>query len=89
MANETSLSTTGKLNNLYRGTVMLSKKTVTYVNLTEYELSEEHKELLSLGVKFHVKLEFDPFTIKVETEMLYESLLNLAGRNISEIHGNL
>ena len=78
-----------KLNNLYGGTVLIPENCEPFVNLTEYELNEEQKELLSLGTKFHYKKKVYPLVKKVETELLYEAMLRLAEKDHVVINDNL
>ena len=80
---------TRKLNNLYGGTFHLPESCEPFVNLTEYQLNDEQKELLSLGTKFHYKKKVDPLVKKVETELLYEAIIRLAEKEHVVINDNL
>ena len=50
---ETLSRIAGRLNNPYLGAVLLPDKMSAYFNLCDRELSDEHKELLFSGTKFH------------------------------------
>ena len=86
---ETSQKTMRKLNKLYNGVVYLQQDIAPYVNLSNYELNADQKELLSLGPKFHYKKKPDPLVKKVEMEVLYESILRLADKDFVTVNENL
>ena len=77
------------MNKLYGGTVVFPEKCERFINISGFELNDEQKQILSLGPKFHFKKRFDPLVKKVETELLYDSILQLAERNIVSVHENL
>ena len=87
--NETFQRTTRKLNGLYGGLVVLPEKCERYINISSHQLNSDQKEILSLGPKFHYKKKFDPLVKKIETELLYDSILRLADKNIISVHENL
>ena len=69
--------------------VFLQQDIAPYVNLSNYELNADQKELLSLGPKFHYKKKPDPLVKKVEMEILYQSILRLADKEFVTVDENL
>ena len=65
---------TRKLNRLYNGTLILPETKKTYFNLSDYQLSPMQKEVLNLGLNFHVSSKFDPFKKQCQIENLYMSI---------------
>ena len=84
--NQVGVRITEKLNRLYNGIIYLPDDTQRYINLSSHELSEDQIELLQLGSKWHMQPKFDPLTKKVECEILYENILNLAQNDHVEIN---
>ena len=81
--------TTTKLNNLYKGNILLTKETSTYINLLQEVLTDNKKKVMSLGNKFHKQPKFDPIVKQFECEVLYGSILKLEERDIVELCENL
>ena len=69
-----------KLCNLYNGWVPLPNKTDGYVNLSNYDLTEEQKELLNLGINYQFSSKFNTEEKKAELELLYQDICNLERR---------
>ena len=72
---------TKKLNDLYRTTMYLPQKRETFINLSDQELTEDQKQVLSLGIKCQYKDKHRQLDKEVELEILYESLLRLQASN--------
>ena len=78
-----------KLNQLYNGQIFLKEETNCYVNLSQYELTENEKEFLNLGINFHLQPKYDRLTKKTELELLYNNLVNLGNKNKITINQDL
>ena len=60
-----------------------------YINLSNYELSEDEKKFLNFGLNFHIEGRYDRLHKKTEIENLYQELVHLYENNKIEIHNNL
>ena len=80
---------TNKLNRLYKGTIFFPESNQAYINLSSESLTENQHKLLQLGTKCHFKTKFDPIIKKLETEILYNSLIKLSQDEIIDISPNL
>ena len=83
------LRTLRKLNKLYRGRVNIPEDKDGYVNLSNYILTDEEKEVLDLGLNCHLQPRYDKLNKKIEIELLYQSLLKLQEDNKVTIDPNL
>ena len=69
--------------------MFLQQDIAPHVNLSNYELNADQKELLPLGPKFYYKKKPDPLVKKVEMEILYESILRVADKDFVTVNENL
>ena len=60
-----------------------------FTNLSSYELSEDEKEFLNLGLNCHIEPKYNKLHKKVEIEVLYQNLLNLESKKVITIDPNL
>ena len=81
----TKTRTVKKLNTLYYGRfnvnvindVCVKTESKSYINLSDYELSQDERAFLDLGLNCHLQPKYDKLHKQVEIEMLYQSLLKL------------
>ena len=66
-----------KLNKLYNGQVFLKNEVNSFLNLSNYELTNDEKEFLNLGLNFHLQAKYNKLHKKTELECLYQNLLEL------------
>ena len=78
-----------KLSNLYQGEIVLPEESTRYVNLSSYELSDNEKEFLNLGLNCHIQTPIDHYKKKVELEILYEDILNLQTSKVADVNPNI
>ena len=88
-----------KLNVLYQGKtrinmesgkgVFIKENIDCFMNLSDYELTEDEKQFLNLGLNCHLEPKYDKLHKKVELEVLYQNLLNLQTRDIITINPKL
>ena len=78
-----------KLNSLYHGKIVLKEECNNYVNLSSYNLSEDEKQFLNLGINMHVPNKYDKLHKETEIEMLYSSLIDLQRKNKINISDSL
>ena len=69
-----------KLNGLYRGHLILPEAKKTYYNLTDVKLTKYQKEVLNLGLNYHLPSKFDPFIKKAQIENLYCQLKDIENK---------
>ena len=69
-----------KLNNLYKGKIMLPNCENNFINLSNI-LTKHHEEFLNLGLNCHIQQKFDIIDMKVEMKILFDSLLKVAKNN--------
>ena len=60
-----------KLNKLYNGQIYLKGEVNSFVNLSNYELSTDEKDILNLGLNYHIKNKYNELEKSVEKECLY------------------
>ena len=80
-----------KLNVLYQGQaevcddsgkILLVKENVdNFINLSDYDLTDDEREFLNLGLNCHLEPKYSKLHKKVEIEVLYQNLLDLESRN--------
>ena len=80
-----------KLNVLYqgqakvcddRGKSLLVKENVdSFINFSDYDLTDDEREFLNLGLNCHLEPKYSKLHKKVELEVLYQNLLDLESRN--------
>ena len=75
-----------KLCNLYGGWVPLPEAKEGFINLSSLELTADQKEVLNLGINFHLPSKFSPQKKKAELEVLFQDALKLRAKNKIEIH---
>ena len=78
-----------KLNDLYKGNVLLPDQQTSFMNLSSHPLTLPQQQLLSFGTKCHLKSKFNSTQKHLELEILYDSLLKLQSNNIIDINPNL
>ena len=69
-----------KLNILFDGKI-LPKETNKYLNLSNHQLSNEERNVLNLGLNFHIQPNYDKLKKKTEIEILYQQLQTLERSN--------
>ena len=79
-----------KLKTLYQGhprivndngnKFMIKDPVDCFTNLSSYELSEDEKEFLNLGLNCHIEPKYNKLHKKVEIEVLYQNLLKLESK---------
>ena len=60
-----------KLNKLYNGQIYLKGEVNSFVNLSNYELSTDEKDILNLWLNYHIKNKYNELEKSVEKECLY------------------
>ncbi|XP_076037506.1 uncharacterized protein LOC143022964 [Oratosquilla oratoria] len=75
--NATETRVQKKLSRLYGNKMFLPKYTDGFVNLSNYQLSENQKEFLNLGLKCNYMPQFKKAEKTAELELLYRNLCNL------------
>ena len=70
-----------KLNNLYRGQVVLKDKINSFINLSDHDITPGEAEFLNLGLNYHIQRKYDKLHKMTEIEMLYNKLLDLQKKN--------
>ena len=78
-----------KLRNLYKGDIKLPENRVPYLNLSDYELTDDESEFLALGLNFHIRPKFDRYRKKLELENLYNDILKLKNDGFVNVNPNL
>ena len=78
-----------KLERLYNGTIVLPQERKTYVNISDYVLSKDEHDFLSLGMNVHLKPKFDPYKKRVELEKLYQDITDLHRDGYVNMNDNL
>ena len=78
-----------KLNKLYRGVIKWKDEPAYFINLSTVQLTQEQKEILNFGPKFHYQPKFSKIKKKLEIEQLYESILKLKDNDIITIKEDL
>ena len=78
-----------RLNHLYMGQVFIKNEVNSYINLSDYELSNDEKEFLNLGLNFHIQPKYKKLHKQAECEILFQNLLDLKDRNAIEINPTL
>ena len=68
-------------NNKFGSRVMFKENKNRFINLSNYELSNDEVEFLNLGLNYHLQPKYDHLTKKTEIEMLYQNILNLEEKN--------
>ena len=66
-----------KPNNLYEGSVLLPDKSVSYINLSDRELTDNEREFLDLGINLHLDSKFNKCVRVTELELLHQSISKL------------
>ena len=78
-----------KLNSLYNGQIFLKEDVNCFLNLSSYDLSDNEKQFLNLGLNFHLQKKYDKMHKKTELEILYDNLLKLEQNNKININPGL
>ena len=85
----TKVNTIKRLNRLYMGQIFLKNDVNSFINLSNYELSNDEIEFLNLGLNFHIQPKYSKLHKQSECEILFQSLLNLQDRHLIEIDQRL
>ena len=73
-----------KLNDLYRGQILVKEKVNCYINLSNHDLTTTEIEFLNLGTNYHIQPKYDRLHKATELEALYNQLTELeANKTIS------
>ena len=91
------VKTIKRLNNLYHGkhinckdqNFVVKKNVDSFVNLSNYQLNNDEKRFLNLGLNCHLEPKYDKLCKKVELEILYQNLLQLESRNLISVQPEL
>ena len=67
-----------KLAKLYGGNIVLPESQDCFINLSDYELNDDEKELLNLGLNCHYLPKQSRQRKKAELELLYQQICQLA-----------
>ena len=78
-----------KLNILYGGRMCLPSTEEKYINLSQTTLTEEQRKFLNLGMNCHLESTYDLTKKKLQLELLYQSVLNLAKEDLVTIDEGL
>ena len=78
-----------KLNNLYRGPLMNKENVDCYINLSSYDLTEDEKDFLNLGLNYHLQPKYDKLHKAAEMEILYSKLTELEKSNTISINPSI
>ena len=88
-----------KLNGLYQGQNVVNedkgksfcvKENVdSFINLSDYQLTDDEKQLLNLGLNCHLQPKYDKLHKKVELEVLYKNLLDIESKSLISISHKL
>ena len=88
-----------KLNGLYQGQKVVNedkgksfcvKENVdSFINLSDYQLTNDEKQLLNLGLNCHLQPKYDKLHKKVELEVLYKNLLDIESKSLISISHKL
>ena len=66
-----------KLNKLYEGEIITKNQENCFINLTNYQPTEEQINFLNLGLNCHIKGKYNKINKVTEIELLYKNLLDL------------
>ena len=78
----------GSKGTFYRG-IFLPQNTDCFLNLSQYNLSNNEKDFLNLGLNYHVQPKYCQLEKEAELESLYSKLLNLQDRNLITVNPRL
>ena len=95
--NIVKVRTVKKLNTLYHGgfttnmdkSICIKHNVKSFINLSDYQLSEPEIEFLNLGLNCHIQPKYDPLLKQTELEVMYQSLLKLEEKEVITINPNL
>lgn len=78
-----------KLVKLYGGNVVVPENKGCFVNLSDYELNDDEKELLNLGLNCHYLPRLSRQRKKAEIELLYQQICQLARTGKVEVNPDI
>ena len=87
--NTTKSKTLKKLNNLYGGKIFIKGNHKAFINLSDYNTSQDEEDFLNLGLNFHLQPRYDKLQKQTEIEVLYHSILDLERKGKIMINSNL
>ena len=69
---------------------MRTKENVdSFINLSDYQLTDDEKQLLNLGLNCHLQPKYDKLHKKVELEVMYQNLLDIESKSLISISHKL
>ena len=84
------IRTTRKLNNLHRqGNIVLPNESNHFLNLSDYVLTDDERNILNLGLNCHYQPKFNIMEKKTDLEILYDSLKTLQNNEKISINPNV
>ena len=77
MITNTNLHFKKKLNNLYKGHLLITNNIDKYINLSDCNLTQQQKDFLNLGPNCHLFQGYTSINKNTEIEILYQNILKL------------
>ena len=78
-----------KLAKLYGGHIVVPENKDCFINLSDYQLKEDEKEVLNLGLNCHYLPKSSRQRKKAEIELLYQQICQLAGSGKLEVNPDI